>query len=227
MELSKRQIKENNIIEAAIKVITPSGYRNAKMDDIAKAAGITKVTLYSYFQSKENLYLAVIYRTFQALTEVFYNTIGEHKNETGLVSTIAIFNSFFSFCEKNYLYSETILDYFTMIRSLTRDAANPDIDDSIKDSLYFTKLQDLQNLPLKLTVKEMERGKRDGSIRPEIDPMLHTIQGWTMVVGYIKLISASGPNDGPLLNVNLKNLKSMSLRLSEEALATAKPAAKQ
>mgnify|MGYP000548050276 CR=1 FL=1 len=34
----------------------------------------------------------------------------------------------------------------------------------------------------KLTVKEIERGKADGSIRPEIDSMLHTIQGWTMVV---------------------------------------------
>jgi len=221
MELSKRQVKENNIIDAAIKIITGTGYRNAKMDSIAKEAGITKVTLYSYFQSKENLYLAVIYRTFQALTEVFYDSIDEHKGESGLDSTISIFNVFFDFCEKNYLYSETILDYFSMIRTLSRDAANPNFDPGIKDSRYFAKLQDLQNLPLKLTVKEIERGKRDGSIRPEIDPMLHTIQGWTMVVGYIKLISASGPNDAPLLNVNLKNLKAMSLRLSKDALAIA------
>ena len=219
MELSKKQIKENNIIDAAIKLITDVGYRNAKMDDIAKGAGITKVTLYSYFQSKENLYLAVIYRTFQALTEVFYSTIDKNKSESGLISTVSILKSFFSFCEQNFLYSETILDYFTMIRSLSRDKSKTGFNPGITDSLYFTKLQDLQNLPLKLTVKEIERGKRDGSIRPDIDPMLHTIQGWTMVVGYIKLISASGPNESPLLHVNLKNLKSMSLRLSEGALS--------
>jgi len=74
MELSKKQIKENRIIDAAAKLIGEVGYRNAKMDDIAKEAGITKVTLYSYFQSKENLYLALIYRAIQALTEAFYAT---------------------------------------------------------------------------------------------------------------------------------------------------------
>ncbi|MEL6390715.1 MAG: hypothetical protein AAFQ02_11160, partial [Bacteroidota bacterium] len=80
------------------------------------------------------------------------------------------------------------------------------------------KIQDLQNLPIKLTVKEIERGRRDGSIKPTVDPMLHTIQGWTMVVGYIKLISASGKNDLPLMTVNLKSLRSLSLQLSEAAL---------
>ncbi|MEL6123194.1 MAG: TetR/AcrR family transcriptional regulator [Bacteroidota bacterium] len=218
MELSKRQVKENNIIEAAIKVISNSGYRNAKMDEIAKQAGITKVTLYSYFQSKENLYLAVIYRTFQALTEVFYDTIDKHKSETGLRSTVAIFDSFFSFCEQNFLYSETMLDYFSMIRMISREPQMGDFDQSITDNLYFTKIQDLQNLPIKLTVKEIERGRRDGSIKPTVDPMLHTIQGWTMVVGYIKLISASGKNDLPLMTVNLKSLRSLSLQLSEAAL---------
>lgn len=222
MELSRKQVKEAKIIDAAIGIIGEVGFRNAKMDDIAKAAGITKVTLYSYFQSKENLYLAVIYRTFQALTEVFYNTIDQNKENTGLESTVNIFASFFDFCEQNYLNSETFLDYFSMVRSLYRESDSPSMINTITDSIYFKKLQDLQNLPLKLTVKEIERGKRDGSIKPDIDPMLHTIQGWTMVVGYIKLISASGPNDAPLLNINLKSLKQMSLKVCKDALAVKK-----
>jgi len=219
MDASKRQVKENNIIDAAIQVLAGTGFQKAKMDDIAKAAGITKVTLYSYFESKENLYLAIIYRAFQALTEVFYATIDQHKNQTGLESTQAIFAAFFNFCERNFLYSEAMLDYFSMIRGLSRSSeAKNDIP--IYKSTYFIRIQDLQNLPLKLTVKEMERGKKDGSIQPHIDCMLHTLQGWTMVVGYIKLLSATGKNEAPLLNVNLKSLKSLSLGLSERALTS-------
>ena len=90
---------------------------------------------------------------------------------------------------------------------------------NVAKSSYFNRIQDLQNLPLKLTVKEMERGKLDGSVRPDIDCMLHTLQGWTMVVGYIKLLSATGKNEAPLLNVNLKSLKSLSLSFAEKALA--------
>lgn len=218
MQLSKKQIKEKRIIDAASTLFADVGYKNAKMDDIAKVAGLTKVTLYSYFQSKENLYLAVIYRSFQALTEVFYDSIAAHKEQSGLESTIGIFAAFFEFCENNFLYSEAILDYFSMIRNISRGTATEEADKSLVESIYFARIQDLQNLPLKLTVKEIERGKADGSIRPEIDPMLHTIQGWTMVVGYIKLLIASGKNESPLLNVNLKTLKSMSLSFAKEFL---------
>lgn len=219
MDPAKRQKKETKIIDAAISVLADSGFHKTKMDDIAKAAGITKVTLYSYFDSKENLYLAIIYRAFQALTEVFYSAIDQNKDQTGLVSTNAIFESFFNFCERNFLYSEAILDYFSMIRGLTRENSASNGGQSTMQSSYFIRIQDLQNLPLKLTVKEMERGIEDGSIKPEIDSVLHTLQGWTMVVGYIKLLSATGSNEAPLMNVNLKSLKSLSLSISQKALA--------
>ena len=218
MTPGKRQAKENQIIDAAISVMAETGFQKAKIEEIAKQAGMTKVTLYSYFDTKDNLYIAVIYRAFQALTEVFYNTIDQHKKESGLVATKAIFASFFQFCERNFLFSEAILDYFSMIRDMSR-SHHPGIEALMASSSYFVRIQDLQNLPLKLTVKEMERGKQDGSIKKDIDCMLHTLQGWTMVVGYIKLLSATGKNEAPLLNVSLTSIKTLSLSLCEHALA--------
>lgn len=217
MDQAKRREKENNIIKAAKIVFGRDGFTNAKMDDIAQHAGITKVTLYSYFLSKENLYMAIVYHAFLALTERFYNTVASQKSHNGLQSTIAIFRAFFDFCEQNFLYSESILDYFSMVRNLSRKPDDPS-SQGLRDSIFFIKIQDLQNLPLKLTVKEIRRGMADGSIKKGIDPMLHTIQGWTMVVGYIKLLTASGNNDSPLLNVNLKSLKTLSLYLAEHSL---------
>lgn len=216
MDLTKKLAKENKIITAAEEVFGRVGFHNAKMEDIASAAGITKVTLYSYFQSKENLYMAIIYNAFQGLTEIFYTTIDTYKGKTGFEGTMGIMDSFFQFCENNFLYSEAILEYFSIIRNVSR--GNDTKESNLSDSIFFNKLQDIQNLPLKLTVKEINRGILDGSIRHGIDPMLHAIQGWTMVTGYIKLLIASGNNDSSLMNVDLKSLRSLSLHMAHLSL---------
>ena len=110
MKDTKRTIKENNIIEAAESVFETVGFKNAKMEDIAAEAGITKVTLYSYFQSKENLYLAITYRALQSLNDAYYKSLDNNKNKKGIDSVVALIETFMTFCEENFLYSETLLE---------------------------------------------------------------------------------------------------------------------
>jgi len=175
------------------------------MEDIAAEAGITKVTLYSYFQSKINLKLAVTFKALQLLNDNYYTCITEFKDKTGLDSTIALFKLFTEFCEKNFLYSEMLLSYFELVRSTSQGENSEKLTEGLKESLYLRKLQDIQNLPFKLTINEINRGKTDGSIKVEIDPMLATLAAWTASIGYIKVVSASGSK--PLFNVDLEILK--------------------
>ncbi|MBK9736090.1 MAG: TetR/AcrR family transcriptional regulator [Saprospiraceae bacterium] len=216
MKDAKRNLKESKIIEAAEKVFNQVGFKNAKMEDISHHAGITKVTLYTYFQSKENLYLAVTFKALQLLIEKYYDTIDKNKEKSGLESTIAIFDSFMVFCEQNYLYSEALLEYFALVRSTSDGTNEAKLTEAVKDSIYYVKLADMHNLPFKLTVKEIERGKKDGSIHSTLDPMLTTLYGWTMVVGYVKVISASGINATPLFKVSLHDLKSLNLKIARQ-----------
>lgn len=216
MKDKKKIQKESQIIHAAEHIFEKVGYKNAKMDDIASEAGITKVTLYTYFQSKENLYLAVTFKALQLLIEKYYETIDRNKDKSGLESVISIFDTFMSFCERNFLYSEALLDYFSMVRSTSDGTNEAKLTEAAKDSIYYVKLQDIQNLPFKLTVKEIERGKRDGSIQTTLDPMLTTLHGWTMVIGYVKVISASGTNATPLFNVSLQDLKALNLKIASQ-----------
>lgn len=217
MDHQRRKKKENKIIEAAEFVFDAVGFGNAKMEDIAKEAGITKVTLYTYFQSKENLYMAITHKAFHLMIEIFYQKIDENRKKLGLESVLAIIEGFITFCENNFLYSEAILNYFSLIRSSSGGRQIEKISPGIRHSLFFTKIQDIQNLPLKLTSQEIERGKYDGSIRPDIDSMLLTLQGWSMIVGYIKLITSSGEST-VLLNVDLKEIKNLNLLLAKSAL---------
>ncbi len=51
--------KDAIIIEAAIRVFARDGLEKGKIADIAKEAGIGKGTVYEYFSSKEDLFLAI------------------------------------------------------------------------------------------------------------------------------------------------------------------------
>jgi AcrR family transcriptional regulator len=52
------------ILESATEVFGTRGYHNVSMDDIAEQAGISKALVYQHFDSKDELYLAVM-RSFQ------------------------------------------------------------------------------------------------------------------------------------------------------------------
>ena len=216
MKDSKKSLKEQNIIDAAEKVFGKVGFTNAKMDDIAAEAGITKVTLYSYFQSKENMQLAVTHKALTLLIEKYYETIKENRSNSGLEGTIALFKVFIEFNEENFLYSEALLSYFALNRSTSSGENKEKLTDALKESVYFKKIQDIQNLPFKLMVNEINRGKADGSVKPDVDPMLATLSAWTASVGYIKVTAASGSK--PLFNVDLEILKNLHLKSATELL---------
>lgn len=48
------------ILEAALKLFSEKGYLGATTKEIAKASGISEVTLFRHFQTKENLFISVL-----------------------------------------------------------------------------------------------------------------------------------------------------------------------
>jgi TetR/AcrR family fatty acid metabolism transcriptional regulator len=54
-EIARGTTKRERILRAAIDVFAQNGYFNAKVSDIAKAAGVADGTIYLYFDGKEDL----------------------------------------------------------------------------------------------------------------------------------------------------------------------------
>ena len=52
--------KRRQIMDGARAVFLSDGFDGASMNDIARAAGVSKGTLYAYFDSKEQLFEALI-----------------------------------------------------------------------------------------------------------------------------------------------------------------------
>jgi AcrR family transcriptional regulator len=56
------ELREQQLLEAAERLFIEQGFAATSFDDIARAAGVTRSLIYSYFPSKEAAYLAVVQR---------------------------------------------------------------------------------------------------------------------------------------------------------------------
>jgi AcrR family transcriptional regulator len=61
--------KRQQIVEGARKIFLAQGFDAASMNDIARSAGVSKGTLYVYFQNKEQLFEQIVYDECSAHAE--------------------------------------------------------------------------------------------------------------------------------------------------------------
>ncbi len=55
-----RRATRDQILEAATQIFVESGFDGASVDEIAARSGVSKPTVYSYFDSKEKLFVAIL-----------------------------------------------------------------------------------------------------------------------------------------------------------------------
>jgi len=130
----KRQIKEGQILKAAEKVFFSKGYTQAKMEEVATECGLSKASLYFYFKSKEDLYMGITFKAFQALIDKYYLIIDENKGLSGAERVIRILSGYLDFSEKHFDYHEALFNYMSLVRS-------PNPQNRMVQSIYFKKIQ--------------------------------------------------------------------------------------
>ena len=62
---------KEKILNAAISLFSSIGYFSTSVSKIAKKAGVSKGLLYNYFDSKDQLLLAIVNKTMNILDEIF------------------------------------------------------------------------------------------------------------------------------------------------------------
>ncbi len=56
----EREARKKDILDTALRLFSQKGYHNVKVDDIAEQVGLSKGTLYLYFENKEKLFFSII-----------------------------------------------------------------------------------------------------------------------------------------------------------------------
>src|SRR3974390_2954786 len=65
--------KRRQIVDGARAVFLAQGFDAASMGEIARAAGVSKGTLYVYFENKEQLFEAIVHGQCQVQAEGLFN----------------------------------------------------------------------------------------------------------------------------------------------------------
>ncbi len=60
MHINKAADKKTEILRAARELFGQFGLKKASVDDVARAASVSKATIYKYFSSKEDIFAAVV-----------------------------------------------------------------------------------------------------------------------------------------------------------------------
>lgn len=75
----RKDERPGEIVSAALSLFVERGFSATKLDDVAKQAGVSKGTLYLYFESKEALFRAVVQELVLPEIERIEKVINSHQ----------------------------------------------------------------------------------------------------------------------------------------------------
>lgn len=77
--MRKGDLREQQILDAAEMLLTTRGYVDMTVSNIAEAAGMTRSAVYFYFASKQDILIALVARTVQALHQGSEEVLGRSR----------------------------------------------------------------------------------------------------------------------------------------------------
>src|SRR4028119_545272 len=63
----RKDSRPSELLDAALEIFVERGYAAARLEDVAAKAGVSKGTLYLYYDNKEELFKAVVRRSIAPL----------------------------------------------------------------------------------------------------------------------------------------------------------------
>jgi len=174
----EKEQRRNDIIDAAEKIFFAKGINTATMDDVAEEAELSKGTLYLYFKSKEELYLAINTRGLNIMEKMFEEASA--KGKTGLEKAELIGDAYTQFYKEYPDYFDAMIYYDLNEINLDKDA-----DCAIECHQHAMRA-------LEIVAEAVAIGTKDGSIRSDLDPMNTAMVLWAHSTGMIQIMSRKG-----------------------------------
>ncbi len=80
MPRKKQEEKYNKILEAATRVFAREGFHNARIEEVAKEAGVAHGTVYLYFGGKDDLLISIFRENLEELVEYVGSEVKKEAN---------------------------------------------------------------------------------------------------------------------------------------------------
>ncbi len=168
-----RSVHRENIVSAASALFMERGIAATSMDDIAKAAGYSKATLYVYFENKEEIVGILVLNSMKKLYDYISSALIQHETTKARYDFI---------CRGLVQYQEEFPFYFKMVL----DKIN--IDFESKD--YLPEERETYQIGEEINEKIKNfllSGMEKGDLRGDLEIMPAIFNFWGMISGIIQL----------------------------------------
>jgi len=143
--------RPHEILEAAFGEFSRNGYATTTLEQIAERAGVTKGTIYVYFDSKEHLFISVVRELMKATLDTVHDMFERHEG-----STADLLRAQFGFIYEHIVEDRRRRE---VARMLIAEASRfPALADRYHEEIHSPCMELLQ--------RTIQRGVDRGEIRP-------------------------------------------------------------
>lgn len=170
----EKEQRRSMIIDAAERVIFSNRIDTSTMDQIADEAELSKGTLYLYFKSKIDLYLAIQERGMGILSDKFARVIAEKRKGIELLRR---------FGEVYFDYANEHPNYF----SAEMYCRSQEFVEEVLKSDQFQATREKRVELVGFLLRAIHIGIQDGSIRRDVNPAALSLMLYASINGMIQV----------------------------------------
>ncbi|WP_293367552.1 TetR/AcrR family transcriptional regulator [Nevskia sp.] len=200
--LEEKERRREDILDAAEIVFAEKGFDDAKMDDIARAARVSRALLYIYFKDKRELQFALCLRGMDLLRQRFSEA--RKRNGKGVDQIKAIGRAYIGFVQEFPVY------FNAMARA---EAQHTELED---ESSVCHRMMLAGRAVHMETITALLAGQKDGSLRADLgDPLRVAMTLWGFTHGVAQLAVTKGEifaHEGIALNAFISDAIDMATR---------------
>lgn len=169
----EKEIRRNDIIDAAERVFFAKGYELATMDDVAREAEFSKRTVYVYFTGKEEIYFEIMLRGYRLLNGMLDEELLRNPEAPALdkIRQLGLLL---------HRFSDLFPDYFASI--MEYENRESDFDRNLPDKLKAECYEQGERMFRYLT-DALARGVEGGEIRKGLDVGRTALILWSCALG--------------------------------------------
>lgn len=148
MNTRKQDLRKNQILDAAMEVITQNGYENSRMDDVVKSSNMSKGAIYWYYKSKKDLYLDLVNYWVMRYSDMVTKIM--EKDQKASLQLKQILNYFIDEYEKDPEPFKALTEFWSMAQ---------------KDDDFHNKVQKVYAAFLEVIESIITNGKNSGEFK--------------------------------------------------------------
>jgi TetR/AcrR family transcriptional regulator len=203
----EKETRKEAIIDAAQKVFFEKGLHLATMEEIAETAELAKGTLYLYYHSKEDLYLAVTMRGLDILRRMFKEVMD--KKTTFVHTLVELTETYTTFYEQHK-------EYFRMLHFFNTPSSHTQVSEEMMRSC-----SEFNQMLWTMVIEFLRKGTAEHKLRADLNPIEIAVIMWSNTTTLLMRIDSQLNFWKERMNINLRHTLDVSYQLMLESVLTA------